>query len=341
MDSKEMDIEELVLTHKLNPEEEPLLQPSKNKYVMFPVEYPDVWKAYKDARAVDWNAEEIKLSGDLVDWKEKLNDNERYFIKNILAFFAGSDGIVLENLVQRFMADTDKQEIKTFYGFQIMIEGIHSETYSLLIDTYIDDPQEKDRLLNGIETIPVVGLKARWAERWIQNKTASFAVRLIAFAVVEGIFFSGSFCAIYWLKKRGLMPGLTFSNKLISRDEGMHTDFAVLLYSKINNKVPKEIVYQIFEEAVSIEKKFINESIPCNLIGMNQVLMAEYIEFVADRLLVQLGYPKKYETANPFDFMDLISMRSKDNFFENRVSEYKRAHIGENKNEDFEIGDDF
>ena len=336
-----MESQDRMLTHKLKIKDEPLLQPSKNKYVLFPVEYEDIWKAYKDARAVDWNAEEINLSEDMQDWEKKLNDNERYFIKNILAFFAGSDGIVMENLAVRFMSDIDKPEVRAFYSFQMLIENVHSETYSLLIDTYVKDPTEKTRLLNAIDTIPAVGNKAKWALRWISNDKASFAVRLIAFAVVEGVFFSGSFCAIYWLKKRGLMPGLTFSNELISRDEGMHTDFAVLLYSKINNKVPKDIVYEIFKEAVSIEKTFINESIPCNMIGMNQILMAEYIEFVADRLLVQLGYERLYNTQNPFDFMELISMRSKTNFFEKRVSEYKRAHIGDSKNEEFGIADDF
>ena len=336
-----MESHDRMLTHKLRIEDEPLLQPSKNKYVLFPVEYDDIWKAYKEARSVDWNAEEINLSEDMHDWNKKLNDNERYFIKNILAFFAGSDGIVMENLAVRFMSDIDKPEVNAFYSFQMLIENVHSETYSLLIDKYVTDPTEKNKLLNAIDTIPAIGNKAQWALRWISNDKASFAVRLIAFAVVEGVFFSGSFCAIYWLKKRGLMPGLTFSNELISRDEGMHTDFAILLYSKINNKVPKDIVYEIFKEAVIIEKKFINDSISCNMIGMNQVLMAEYIEFVADRLLVQLGYERLYNTQNPFDFMELISMRSKTNFFEKRVSEYKRAHIGDSKNEEFAMADDF
>lgn len=319
---------------------EPLLKPNKNRYVLFPIKYPDIWKANKKAVSTFWTVEELDLNKDRDDWEKKLSKDERYFIKNILAFFAGSDGIVMENLAQRFMADTDIPEIISFYSYQIFNEQIHSETYSTLIDTYIKDEQEKQRLFNAIDTIPSVEKKAKWAIKWIKSENANFATRLIGFAVVEGIFFSGSFCAIYWLKKRGLMPGLTFSNELISRDEGLHTDFAVLLYSKIVKKVETKKVYQIITEAVEIEKEFITKSIPCNLIGMNSILMNEYIEFVADRLLVQLGYDKYYNTANPFDFMELISLRPKSNFFEVRVGEYQMANVGKEK-EEFEIGDEF
>lgn len=309
------------------------------KYVTFPIQEDNLWKKYKTSVSTFWTPEEIILSKDLGDWENKLNDNERYFIKHVLAFFAASDGIVMENLAQRFMADTDKSEAIAFYSYQIFIEQIHSETYSLLIDTYIKDPIEKDRIFNAVETIPSVGRKAKWAIKWIDDKNADYATRLIAFAVVEGIFFSGSFCAIYWLKKRGLMPGLTFSNELISRDEGQHTDFAVEMY-QYEDKKPQEVVFEIFREAVEIEKEFIIDSIPCNLIGMNSELMSQYIEFVADRLLSQLGYEKLFNTKNPFDFMELISLRPKTNFFEKRVGEYKLSKVGKDE-EDFEIGDDF
>ena len=319
---------------------EPLLRKSNNRYSVFPIKHPDIWKAYKNAVSTFWSPEEIDLNKDRKDWEDNLNENEKYFIKNILAFFAGSDGIVMENLAQRFMNDTDISEIIQFYSYQIFIEGIHGETYSLLIDTYIKDEDEKERLFNAIDTIPCVKQKALWAKKWISNDKSSFALRLIAFAIVEGIFFSGSFCAIFWLKKRGLMSGLTFSNELISRDEGMHTDFAVLLYSKIINKVPKSVVEDIVREAVCIEKEFITESIPCKMIGMNSSLMTQYIEYVADRLLNQLGYDKIYNSANPFDFMELISLRPKSNFFEVRVGEYQMANVGKKK-EEFEIGMDF
>lgn len=309
------------------------------KYVTFPIEEQHLWKKYKDAVATFWTPEEIVLEKDLTDWETKLTDNERYFIKHVLAFFAASDGIVMENLAQRFMADTDKSEAIAFYAYQIFIEQIHSETYSLLIDTYIKDASEKDKIFNAVETIPSVGRKASWALKWIAEDNADYATRLIAFAVVEGIFFSGSFCAIYWLKKRGLMPGLTFSNELISRDEGMHTDFAVEMF-QYEERVPQETVFEIFREATNIEKEFIIDSIPCNLIGMNSELMSQYIEFVADRLLTQLGYDKLFGTKNPFDFMELISLRPKTNFFEKRVGEYKKAKVGKEQ-EDFEIGDDF
>lgn len=309
------------------------------KYVTFPIEEQHLWKKYKDAVATFWTPEEIVLEKDLTDWEKKLTDNERYFIKHVLAFFAASDGIVMENLAQRFMADTDKSEAIAFYAYQIFIEQIHSETYSLLIDTYIKDASEKDKIFNAVETIPSVGRKASWALKWIAEDNANYATRLIAFAVVEGIFFSGSFCAIYWLKKRGLMPGLTFSNELISRDEGMHTDFAVEMF-QYEERVPQDTVFDIFREATNIEKEFIIDSIPCNLIGMNSELMSQYIEFVADRLLTQLGYDKLFGTKNPFDFMELISLRPKTNFFEKRVGEYKKAKVGKEQ-EDFEIGDDF
>lgn len=310
-----------------------------SKYVTFPIREHELWKKYKDAVATFWTPEEIILTKDMEDWQKKLTDNERYFIKHVLAFFAASDGIVMENLGQRFMGDTDKSEAIAFYAYQIFIEQIHSETYSLLIDTYIKDPVEKDKIFNAVETIPSVGRKASWALKWITEDNANYATRLIAFAVVEGIFFSGSFCAIYWLKKRGLMPGLTFSNELISRDEGMHTDFAVAMY-QYEERLSQETVYEIFREAVAIEKEFIIDSIPCNLIGMNSALMSEYIEFVGDRLLTQLGYDKLFNAQNPFDFMELISLRPKTNFFEKRVGEYKKAKVGKEQ-EDFEIGDDF
>ena len=306
---------------------------SKN-YTLFPInsKYIGVWNLYKKALSVFWTVEEIDLTKDKNDW-ETLNENEQYFIKNILAFFAGSDGIVNENIEERFINEIDDQEVKCFYGFQEAMENIHSETYSLLIDTYISDEAEKTKLFNGIETIPCVKKKAEWAIKWIEDKESNFNTRLVAFACVEGIFFSGSFCAIFWLKKRGLMPGLTFSNELISRDEGLHTDFAVELYHTRENKLDSETFYKIVKNAVEIEKEFITESLPCNLIGMNSTLMKQYIEFVADRLSVQFGYNKIYNVENPFDFMDLISMRTKTNFFEKRVGEYGKAGVSVEDNE--------
>ena len=306
---------------------------SKN-YTLFPInsKYLGVWNLYKKALSVFWTVEEIDLTKDKNDW-ENLNENEQYFIKNILAFFAGSDGIVNENIQNRFINEIDDQEVKCFYGFQEAMENIHSETYSLLIDTYITDESEKTKLFNGIETIPCVKKKAEWAIKWIEDKESNFNTRLVAFACVEGIFFSGSFCAIFWLKKRGLMPGLTFSNELISRDEGLHTDFAVELYHTRENKLESEIFYKIVKNAVEIEKEFITESLPCNLIGMNATLMKQYIEFVADRLSVQFGYNKIYNVEDPFDFMDLISMRTKTNFFEKRVGEYGKAGVSVEDNE--------
>ena len=321
--------------------QELLLTPQPNRFVLFPIQHNDIWKMYKKQMALFWTTEEIDFEKDLTDWK-KLKEEEQYFIKNVLAFFAGSDGIVLENLAENFMNEIEIPEVRCFYGFQIAMENIHSETYSLMIDTYIKDNQEKHKLLNAITEIPCVKKKADWALKWLNDKESTFAIRLVAFAIIEGVFFSGSFCAIYWLKKRGLMPGLTFSNELISRDEGLHTDFAVLLYSKVVEKVKVETIGEIMKEAVSIEKEFITESLPCNLIGMNSILMEQYIEFVADRLLRQLGYEKIWNTQNPFDFMEMISMTGKTNFFEKRVSEYSKSGVGVDKEKmKFNLEDDF
>lgn len=303
---------------------EPLLKENKERFVLFPIKHDEIWNMYKKAEASFWTAEEIDLSPDLQDW-EKLNEGEKHFVKHVLAFFAASDGIVNENLAINFMNEVQIPEARAFYGFQIMIENIHSETYSLLIDTYIKDPEEKKKLFNAIETVPCVKDKAEWALKWIDSK--NFVERLVAFAAVEGIFFSGSFCSIYWLKKRGLMPGLSFSNELISRDEGLHCDFACLLYSMIENKLPKERIYEIIGNAVDIEKEFVSDALPVDLIGMNSKLMCQYIEFVADRLIVSLGYPKMYNATNPFDFMELISLQGKTNFFEKRVGEYQKAGV--------------
>jgi len=302
-------------------QQEPLLTENPNRYVMFPIQDIDIWRSYKKQMDCFWRAEEIDFSKDMAHW-EKLTDQERMFIKMILAFFAASDGIVLENLAQRFMSDVQLPEARAAYGFQIMIENIHSEVYSLLIDTYIKDKEEKHKLFTALDNYPCIKKKADWAVKWINDNRSSFASRLVAFACVEGIFFSGAFCSIYWLKKRGLMPGLTFSNELIARDEGMHTEFAVLLYSKLQRKMKKSRIYDIIKDAVTIEKEFICEALPCRLIGMNGKLMSQYIEFVADRLVVQLGYEKIYNTANPFDFMEMISLEGKTNFFEKRVGDY-------------------
>jgi ribonucleoside-diphosphate reductase beta chain len=305
---------------------EPILQENPHRFVLYPIEHNDIWEFYKRAEASFWTAEEISLAEDLNDWENKLNDDERYFIKHVLAFFAASDGIVNENLAENFVREVQYTEAKFFYGFQIMMENIHSETYSLLIDTYIRDPKEKNYLFRAIENLDCVKKKAEWALRWIKNGT--FQERLIAFAAVEGIFFSGSFCSIFWLKKRGLMPGLSFSNELISRDEGLHCDFACHLYNHhVVNKLPVEKVVQIITEAVDIEKEFITSALPVKLIGMNSELMAQYIEFIADRLLVELRCSKVYHTANPFDFMDYISLQNKTNFFERRVAEYQKAGV--------------
>lgn len=321
---------------------EPLLAENKDRFVLFPIKQKDIWDMYKKAEASFWTAEEIDLASDITDWNNKLNDNERHFIKHVLAFFAASDGIVNENLAVNFLNEVQSPEARCFYGFQVMMENIHSETYSLLIDTYIKDPVEKDKLFHAIDTVPCVGKKAVWALRWISN--GSFAERLIAFAAVEGIFFSGSFCSIFWLKKRGLMPGLSFSNELISRDEGLHCDFACLLYTQyIKNKMPVEQVTKIITDAVAIEKEFVSDAIPVKLIGMNSDLMCQYIEFVADRLLVALGCPKFYNAANPFDFMEMISLQGKTNFFEKRVAEYQKAGVMGKKEENnvFKLDEDF
>ena len=318
---------------------EPLLTENENRYVMFPIEDHDIWSMYKKQIDCFWRAEEIDLSKDFVHW-EALDEKEKYFISMILAFFAASDGIVLENLAMRFMGEVQLSEARAFYGFQIAMENIHSETYSLLIDTYIKDRAEKQVLFKAIDNFPCIKKKADWAIKWIQDKRSSFATRLIAFACIEGIFFSGSFCSIFWLKKRGIMPGLTFSNELISRDEALHTEFAILLYSKLNKKINKSKVLEIIKDAVEIEKEFICDALPCRLIGMNSELMCQYIEFVADRLSLQLGYDKIYNKTNPFDFMEMISIEGKTNFFEKRVAEYALAD--KTKGDDiFEMDNDF
>lgn len=319
---------------------EPILEENKDRFVLFPIRHRAIWEMYKQAEASFWTAEEIDLSPDLLDWERKLNNDEKHFIKHVLAFFAASDGIVNENLAVNFMKEVQYPEARCFYGFQIMIENIHSEAYSLLIDTYIRDPAEKSRLFNAIDTVPCVKKKADWALRWIEQ--GKFSERLIAFAAVEGIFFSGSFCSIFWLKKRGLMPGLSFANELISRDEGLHCDFACLLYSQLANKLSPETVQSIITNAVDIEREFVSDAIPVKLIGMNATLMCQYIEFVADRLLVALGVPKIYNVTNPFDFMDLISLTGKTNFFERRVSEYQKSGVmGQKEQHVFSLGEEF
>ena len=322
--------------------QEPILQDNKDRFVIFPIKHHDIWEWYKKSEASFWTAEEIDLHQDLTDWSTKLNDDERYFIKHILAFFAASDGIVNENLAENFVNEVQYSEAKFFYGFQIMMENIHSETYSLLIDTYVKDEIEKDTLFKAIENFPAIKKKADWALKWIDSP--SFAERLIAFAAVEGIFFSGAFCYIFWLKKRGLMPGLTFSNELISRDEGVHCDFAVHLHNNhLVNKVPKERIKDIITNALDIEREFITESLPISLIGMNSKLMTQYLEFVTDRLLNELGCEKIYNTSNPFDFMDMISLQGKTNFFEKRVSEYQKAGVlnKEEEQDKFSMDADF
>ena len=321
---------------------EPILKENKDRFVIFPIKHHDLWEWYKKCEASFWTAEEIDLHQDLTDWSTKLNDDEKYFIKHILAFFAASDGIVNENLAENFVNEVQYSEAKFFYGFQIMMENIHSETYSLLIDTYVKDDTEKDKLFNAIETFPAIKKKADWALKWIESD--SFAERLIAFAGVEGIFFSGAFCSIFWLKKRGLMPGLTFSNELISRDEGVHCDYAVHLHNNhLVNKVPKERITQILTDALDIEKEFITESLPVSLIGMNAKLMTQYLEFVTDRLLVELNCDKVYNATNPFEFMDMISLQGKTNFFEKRVSEYQKAGVLNNdtRSEEISFDEDF
>ena len=320
---------------------EPLLDDNPNRFVLFPIKHDDIWQFYKKSEASFWTAEEIDLNQDLNDWENKLNDNEKHFIKHVLAFFAASDGIVNENLAENMVNEVQYTEAKFFYGFQIMMENIHSETYSLLIDTYIKDNKEKDYLFTAIEHMDCVKKKAEWALRWIDE--GSFAERLIAFAAVEGIFFSGSFCSIYWLKKRGLMPGLTFSNELISRDEGMHCDFACLLYNQhIQNKLPKELIHKLIVDAVEIEKEFVTDALPVKLIGMNSEMMCQYIEFCADRLLVQLNNPKAFNAENPFPWMDLISLQGKTNFFEKRVGDYQKSGVlADSSKQVFTLNEDF
>jgi ribonucleoside-diphosphate reductase beta chain len=319
---------------------EKILQEDPTRFVLFPIKHHDIWNMYKTHMAAFWTADEIDLSQDLVDWNENLNDDERHFIKNVLAFFAASDGIVNENLAINFINEVQYAEARCFYGFQLMMENIHSETYSLLIDTYISDPKEVDMLLNAIEHIDSVKLKADWALKWISSD--NFAERLVAFAAVEGIFFSGSFCSIFWLKKRGLMPGLSFSNEVISRDEGLHTDFACLLYKDhIENKLSRERVLEILNSALEIEKIFISESLPVRLIGMNSDLMKQYLEFVTDRLLESLGYEREYNSACPFDFMENIALEGKTNFFEKRVGEYQKAGVMNKSDDTFSFSEDF
>jgi ribonucleoside-diphosphate reductase subunit M2 len=318
---------------------EPLLTPDDNRFVMFPIVYNDIWQMYQKQIECFWRPEEIDLTKDLTHW-DALNTDEKYFISLILAFFAASDGIVLENLAQRFMSDVQVSEARAFYGFQIAMENIHSTTYSLLIETYIKEKVEKHKLFNAIENFPCIKKKSDWAQKWIRDNRSSFATRLVAFACVEGIFFSGAFCSIFWLKKRGLMPGLTFSNELISRDEALHCEFAVLLYSKLVKKIDKARIHEIIKEAVEIETEFICEALPCRLIGMNSLMMTQYIQFVADRLCVQLGYKKIYNVLNPFDWMELISLEGKTNFFERKVGEYALANKTQSK-EVFEFSEDF
>lgn len=319
---------------------EPILQDNPGRFVIFPIQHHDLWDWYKKAEASFWTAEEIDLSPDLADWDNKLNDDERYFIKHILAFFAASDGIVNENLAENFVNEVQYPEAKFFYGFQIMMENIHSETYSLLIDSYVKDESEKAKLFNAIEEFPAIRKKADWALKWIESD--SFAERLIAFAAVEGIFFSGAFCSIFWLKKRGLMPGLTFSNELISRDEGLHCDYAVHLHNNhLVNQVPKERIREILVDALNIEREFITESLPVKLVGMNDQLMAQYLEYVTDRLLVELGCEKEFNATNPFDFMDLISLQGKTNFFEKRVAEYQKAGVAKASDNKISFDEDF
>lgn len=320
---------------------EPFLVENPQRFVLFPIQHDDVWKFYKQAEASFWTAEELDLTQDLTDWT-KLTDNEKFFVTNVLAFFAASDGIVNENLAMNFSNEVQIPEARCFYGFQIAIENIHSEVYSLLIDTYVTDQKEKSRVLNAIETVPCVMKKANWALQWCDNRYAAYAERIVAFAAVEGIFFSGSFCSVFWLKKRGLMPGLSFSNELISRDEGLHCDFACLMYKKLVNKLPVARIHEIIGNAVTIEKEFVCDSLPVELIGMNSDLMCQYIEFCADRLLVALEVPKLYNSSNPFDWMEMISLQGKTNFFEKRVGEYAKSGVGVSEKEQvFTLDADF
>jgi len=325
---------------KMNTQKEPLLDESQNRYVIFPIQKADYWDMYKRSEANFWTTEELDLSKDANDWLT-LNDKEHHFIEHVLAFFAASDGIVNENLIERFCQEVQILEAKFFYGFQIAMENIHSETYSLLIDTYIKDNSRKNKLFNALESMPCIRKKAEWAKRWISDEKSSFATRVIAFAAVEGIFFSGSFCSIFWLKKRGLMPGLCHSNELISRDEGMHCEFAVLMYRDLKDKPDEEVVKDIIRDAVSIEKEFITEALSCELIGMNATLMSQYIEYVADRLLQMLGIDKIYKSSNPFDWMELISVQGKTNFFEKRVGEYANKANPDAGTQDISFDEEF
>jgi len=326
----------------VNFSQEPLLKDNPNRFVILPIQYDDIWRMYKKAQASFWTAEEVDLEKDLKDWNEKLKEDERYFISHVLAFFAASDGIVNENLVERFMQEIQIPEARCFYGFQIAIENIHSEMYSQLIATYIKEKSERDRLFNAIENFPAIKKKADWALRWINANNATYAERVVAFASVEGIFFSGSFASIFWLKKRGLMPGLTFSNELISRDEGLHTDFACLMFRHLANKPTKERILEIVTNAVEIECEFLTEALPVRLIGMNCDMMVEYIQFVADRLLLELGCEKHYKTINPFDFMENISLEGKTNFFEKKVGEYQKMGVMNSKEDSkFTLDADF
>eukprot|EP00428_Durinskia_dybowskii_P027285 CAMPEP_0170238478 /NCGR_PEP_ID=MMETSP0116_2-20130129/18994_1 /TAXON_ID=400756 /ORGANISM="Durinskia baltica, Strain CSIRO CS-38" /LENGTH=395 /DNA_ID=CAMNT_0010489291 /DNA_START=54 /DNA_END=1241 /DNA_ORIENTATION=+ len=332
--------EHKILEEKGLLDDEPLLKPNPYRFVLFPIQDSELWEMYKKAEASFWTSEEIDLGSDMRDWAT-LTKNERHFISHVLAFFAASDGIVNENLAQNFMTEIQSPEARCFYGFQIAVENIHSETYSLLIDTYIKDPKERLHLLHAIDTVPCVNRKATWALQWCNAEYASFAERCIAFCVVEGIFFSGSFCAIFWLKKRGLMPGLSFSNELISRDEGLHCDFACLLYKKLKHQLPESRIVEIVTHAVDIEKEFVSDALPVELIGMNSRLMSQYIEFCADRLLVALGCSKFYRSPNPFDWMETISLQGKTNFFEKRVGEYAKSGVGVEQNHCFDLDADF
>jgi ribonucleoside-diphosphate reductase beta chain len=333
--------EAAVAKKKKREADEPLLQDNPNRFVIFPIQHADIWKMYKDHVAVFWRPEELDLSKDMKDWT-KLTAGEQHFLKRVLGFFAGSDGIVMENLAQRFMTEIQIPEAKFFYGVQMMMETVHSETYSLLIDTYIEERAEKTDILRSIQTVPCIQKKAEWALQWMSSDEADFATRLMAFAAVEGIFFSGAFCSIFWIKQRGILPGLTASNEFIARDEGLHTEFACLLYSKCKHKLPKTKAHKLIREAVKIEKEFITEALPCSLIGMSGPRMAEYIEFVADRLLVTMGYPKIWETVNPFPWMEKISLEGKDNFFEKRVTNYALAGVGQDATKAaFSLTEDF
>jgi len=335
-------IRELTIAKKKKREaEEPLLIPNPHRFVIFPIQHADLWKMYKDHVSVFWRPEELDLSKDMKDWV-KMAPGEQHFLKRVLGFFAGSDGIVMENLAQRFMTEIQVPEAKFFYGVQMMMETVHSETYSQLIDTYIEDRDEKVEILRSIQTVPCIQKKAEWAMQWLESEEADFATRVMAFAAVEGIFFSGAFCSIFWIKQRGLMPGLTASNEFIARDEGLHTDFACMLYSKCKHKLPKTKATKLIREAVKIEKEFITEALPCSLIGMSAPRMADYIEFVADRLMVSLGYPKIWNTANPFPWMESISLEGKDNFFEKRVTNYALAGVGVDASKmEFKLDEDF